>query len=381
MEDYSRELSQYTKLLFSLNDPVYYTILFIILLFILLYFIFKYIVFPLQRKHLAEKQELELKNARLMALFAELDPDPVIRIDINGIIIFSNDSAKQLLPDELTGKSIREIIPQIYFPIDDYIKSDKSKNITHSFNSRNYSILFRGISSLDIAQIYFHDITEKIEYENRLKDLSNNLQNKIEEDRMRIARELHDGIGQNLLLLKMSLIKNYHDILLKTGKESTFNETINSLESTIKELKSILFNLKPSILEEMGLGPSLTSLVNKISDESNVKGSLNIFGLEKRMDKKLELTLYRIVQEAINNILKHSEATEFSIQLIQKNDMIRILISDDGVGFQSANKKTNGGLGLINIRERVESYRGNFKIDASPGYGTLLIVEIPLELN
>lgn len=381
MEDYSRELSQYTKLLFSLNDPVYYTILFIILLFILLYFIFKYIVFPLQRKHLAEKHELELKNARLMALFAELDPDPVIRIDINGIIIFSNDSAKQLLPDELTGKSIREIIPQIYFPIDDYIKSDKSKNITHSFNSRNYSILFRGISSLDIAQIYFHDITEKIEYENRLKDLSNNLQNKIEEDRMRIARELHDGIGQNLLLLKMSLIKNYHDILLKTGKESTFNETINSLESTIKELKSILFNLKPSILEEMGLGPSLTSLVNKISDGSNVKGSLNIFGLEKRMDKKLELTLYRIVQEAINNILKHSEATEFSIQLIQKNDMIRILISDDGVGFQSANKKTNGGLGLINIRERVESYRGNFKIDASPGYGTLLIVEIPLELN
>lgn len=382
MEDFSRELSEYTKLIFSLNDPVYYTIVFIFLLFVVLFVIFKYVIFPLQRKHLAEKQDLELKNIRLMALFAELDPDPVLRIDIKGVIIFSNDSAKQLLPgQDLNGKSITGIIPQINFPVAEYIKNDKSKNITHSFNSRNYSILFRGISSLDIAQIYFHDITEKIEYEIKLKTLSKNLQDKIEEDRMRIGRELHDGIGQNLLLLKMNLIKNYQDVMLKSGSLNKFNEIINSLENTIKELKTILFNLKPSVLEEMGLGPSLTYLVNKISEESNVKGTLNIFGMDKRIDKKLELNLYRIVQEAINNILKHSYASEFSIQVIQKDNMIRILISDDGVGFHAGNKKTESGLGLINIRERVESAKGSFKIDTSPGYGTLLIVEIPLELN
>ncbi len=80
----NKELEQYLKLLFNINDPAFYTIIFVIILFILIYIIFKQVIIPLQKKHYSEKHELELKNVRLMALFAELDPDPIVRIDLQG---------------------------------------------------------------------------------------------------------------------------------------------------------------------------------------------------------------------------------------------------------------------------------------------------------
>ena len=375
----SNELNQYLKLLFSLNDPIIYSIVFTVLLFILLYLIFKHIVRPMQRKYNDEKAELELKNARLMALFAELDPDPVIRINLQGEIIYMNNSAAKLVKDEkLEGRRIREIIPQINFPVENYIRSDKSKNVTHSLNSKNYSILFKGISSLEIAQLYFHDITEKIEHENKLRELSSALQNKIEEDRQRIARELHDDIGQNLLILKMNLINKYRDIIKNAGMEKEFQESIDSLQKILLELKIILYDLKPPVLEELGLIMALSSLINKISGVGLLKGSLNVIGFEERLNPKLEIALFRIVQEAINNILKHSYAKEFSVQLIKQNNILKMLIYDDGIGFNSNNGKSDG-FGLLNIKERVENFKGVFKIDSSNNGGTLLVVEIPVE--
>ena len=374
------DLNQYLKLLFSLNDPIYYSIVFTVLLFILLYLIFKYVVHPMQKKYKAEKMELELKNARLMALFAELDPDPVIRINMQGEIIYMNNSAAALVKDEkLDGRHIKEIIPIINFPVDYYILNNRSKNISYSLNSKNYSILFKGISSLEIAQLYFHDITEKIEYENKLKELSASLQNKIEEDRQRIARELHDDIGQNLLILKMNLINKYRSILNNAGLENDFQESIDFLQKILLELKIILYDLKPPVLEEMGLNMALSSLINKISGDGLLKGSFNVFGIEERINPKIEITLYRIVQEAINNILKHSYAKEFSVQLIRQDSLIKMLIYDDGVGFNYNNNGFNG-YGLINMRERVESFKGNFKIESSNNNGTLLVIEIPVEV-
>lgn len=376
----TEDLNQYLKLLFSLNDPIYYSIVFTVLLFILLYLIFKYVVHPMQKKYKAEKMELELKNARLMALFAELDPDPVIRINMQGEIIYMNNSAAALVKDEkLDGRHIKEIIPIINFPVDYYILNNRSKNISYSLNSKNYSILFKGISSLEIAQLYFHDITEKIEYENKLKELSASLQNKIEEDRQRIARELHDDIGQNLLILKMNLINKYRSILNNAGLENDFQESIDFLQKILLELKIILYDLKPPVLEEMGLNMALSSLINKISGDGLLKGSFNVFGIEERINPKIEITLYRIVQEAINNILKHSYAKEFSVQLIRQDSMLKMLIYDDGVGFNYNNNGFNG-YGLINMRERVESFKGNFKIESSNNNGTLLVIEIPVEV-
>jgi len=378
MNELSNEVHQYLHLLTQTDDPVYYSLLFVIILFILLILIFNYIIFPLRKKYLLETHALELKNTRLMALFAELDPDPVIRIDYKGRIIFSNDSAKHLIKENvLEGRLISEIINNIDFSVANYISRDQSKSLIYKNDSNYYSVLFRGISSLQIAQIYFHDITEKVVYENKLINLSNNLQNSIEEERQRIARELHDGIGQNLLLLKMNLINNNRNVSTKPEMNIALQDSLDLLHNTIHELKNIIYGLKPSILEEMGLGPAIASLINKISDESSIQGNLKITGLEQRLDKKVELSIYRIIQEALNNIIKHSDASSFFIQLDNFGNKIKILVSDNGKGISNYNNN-NKGFGLLNIQERVKSFNGSFMIGPQIENGTYLKIDIPL---
>lgn len=382
----AQQLKEYTRLFFSFNNPIFYSIFLVIVLIVLIYIFFKYVVIPLQKNHELEKKELELKNIKLMSLFAELDPDPVLRISMEGIIIFCNAAASELVSISLPqGKHIREILPGIKFNVSDYISKDKSRSFTARINSRYYSVLFRGISSLDIAQIYFHDYTDKkiyekklLRYNKRLKELSSDLHDKIEGEMKRIAGGLHDSVGQNLLLIKMNL-QNLQDSLSHENYDHNISEIIKSLEKTITELKSIILDLKPRVLEEMGLAPALRMLCHKISEETSIDGSIDISGFQERLNLKTEITIYRIIQEALNNIIKHSGANQFNIQLIDRDHLIRLMISDDGRGFAEKEMKSTKGLGMINMRERVESMRGSLKIDSNIGKGTLLIFEIPKE--
>ncbi len=380
------EFQEYLKLFSSLGNPVYFSILLTFILFIFIIFVYKYIIAPLRKKHLKEKQELELKNIKLMALFAELDPNPLIRVDQNGIIIHSNDAAKILEKDfPIEGKNVKEILTSINFSINEYIENDKSIVITETVNNKFYYIHFRGISYLNIAQIYFDDLTERKMFEeelkssqNKLRELSIHLRDTLEDERQRISRELHDSIGQNLHLIRMKLKNNGipKDNILYKEKDIL----LNSIEISINELKEIIYNLRPKILDEMGIGVALKTLIQKISENTGIHGSVDITGQESRLDSKLELTLYRLTQEALNNILKHSMAKEFNIQLIFKNDSVKLLISDDGVGFDINNiskEKYSSGFGLLNMQERIQSYNGQLKIDSSPGSGTITIIEIP----
>jgi len=381
------DFQEYLKLLFNLGNPVYFSLFLTLALFIFIIFVYKYIVTPLRKKHLIEKKELELKNIKLMALFAELDPNPLIRVDENGIVIHSNDAAK-ILGNEIPieGKNIREFITSLDFSIIEYIEKNKSIAINETINNKFYSITFRGISYLNIAQIYFDDLTERKMFEeelqlsrNKLQELSEHLRDTLEDERQRIARELHDSIGQNLHLIRMNVqnngFSNVENFL--SGNRDTL---LNSIEISINELKEIIYNLKPKILEEMGIGAALKTLIKKITEETGIHGSIDISGNEERLNSKLELTIYRLTQEAINNIIKHSMAKEFNIQMIHKEDSVKLWISDDGVGFDInniTNEKYSSGFGLLNMQERVKTCNGRLKIDSAPGTGTVTIIELP----
>ncbi|MHB8905110.1 MAG: sensor histidine kinase, partial [Melioribacteraceae bacterium] len=170
------------------------------------------------------------------------------------------------------------------------------------------------------------------------------------------------------------------------SKRNNYQSLVDTLEDTIHELKNISYDLKPKMLEEMGLGFALKYLVDKVATETGLTAEVNVIGGENRLESKLEIYIYRIVQEAISNILKYSEATYFSIQLVISMQLLRLIISDNGKGFDilkvsSRNKPTLNGLGLINMRERVESYKGQLKIDSSAETGTMIVVEIPLGKN
>lgn len=386
----SDELQEYLNLFFELENPVFFSLFLALVLFVFIIFVYKLIIAPLRKIHLIEKNELELKNIKLMALFAELDPNPLLRIDKKGIIIHSNDAAKELANISIDGKNIREIIPSINFSFKEYIEGDKSVVVSQTINKKFYSILFRGISYLNIAQIYFDDLTERKHFEEelnrsrgKLSELSGHLRDTLEDERQRIARELHDSIGGQLHFIRMK-IENNGLSNAKGISEGDHKKLLNSVETSISELKEIINNLKPKVLHDMGLGLALKILVKNISVETGISGTINISGDETRLDKKLELALYRLSQEAINNIVKHSQAKEFNIQLLYGKIFTKLLISDDGVGFEpdkATKVKSDSGFGLLNMEERVKAYNGKLKIDSSPGSGTILIIEIPKNIN
>ena len=380
-------VEKYLELFFNAGNPIFYSIFITVIILLIFYVVHKYIIIPRQLQYANELRESELKSARLMALFSELNPSPLIRTNQEGIIIQTNEIA-DVLGNALEGTNIRKLLPEINFSIKEYIDEDRTVNLFHKLNDRYYSIVFKGISSLKIAHLYFNDLTERITFEEKLRYSQEQLkrlmfrqQDMIEEEKHRLARELHDGICQSLVFLKMDLV-NSQDKYRKNLGDEYYNYLVNSFEEMIIELRALLNDLKPRVLEELGLEPAINKLSENITKENKIRGQVNILGLNDRIDDKLEVTIYRIVQESLSNIVKHSGAKEFDISLINYNGNIRLLISDDGTGFEEQKSSVNNfhpGFGLKNIKERVENFGGSFNIETNCNEGTLLLIELPLK--
>ena len=363
----------------SWSNPFFLILFFAIIIIFLILFTNRYLLKPLEKRHIQEKREIELKNSKLMAMFTELDPDPVIRVDIEGKINFFNDAAKKLLNVKV-GQIITDLGYQITAEeLKKKIANNDSSTLLFKLNDIYYNVLIKGNSDLGIAQFYLRDISEIKGLELKLKQLSNHLQDQIDEERFRIAHELHDGIAQNLYLLKMSL-KNIPD-KISNDLHNMFESFEKQLESTTEELRRIIYDLKPKILDEMGLEPALETLCNTVTRETSLNGSVEFVGLEQRLDRKKEVYIYRVVQEALSNIIKHSGASEFSIILMRDTNKIMTIITDNGHGLNGDVTKGNQtkGFGLLNIRERTEALGGIFKIDSFEGEGLSIITEVPWE--
>lgn len=189
-------------------------------------------------------------------------------------------------------------------------------------------------------------------------------------ERKRIAEDLHDSLGHMLSTIKLNLqVTPQPNIQVKNS--------LQLLDQATEEIRNITFNLMPRTLEEEGLIAALHELATKVTNAGSVKVLLHIHNMEKFiLEKQSQFNIYRIVQEAVNNILKHAEASEISIQLIGQNDHFTIMIEDDGKGFDP--KQSKSGRGLKNIVTRSVWLKGVINIDSTPGKGTTIITEIPL---
>ena len=150
----------------------------------------------------------------------------------------------------------------------------------------------------------------------------------------------------------------------------------------MKEAREISYNLMPSVLDDFGLAPALQLLSEQFSNRTNVEVQFQAHGLADRLDSNLEIGLYRIAQESLNNVSKHAEATEVNLQIIRHSNGIRLVIEDNGKGISLQpnfmRATGNGGMGLPGMRERASSFGGVFTIDSTPNDGTLITVEVPL---
>jgi len=205
-----------------------------------------------------------------------------------------------------------------------------------------------------------------------------------EEERRRIARDMHDGPAQSManIVVKAELCEKLMDIDEKRSREE-LKDLKTIAKNTLDDIRKTIYNLRPMSLDDLGLIPTLERYIYNFNEEFWTNTELNIIGEIYELKPAIEVAVFRIIQESLNNIAKHSNANNaiVSIEFLPKK--LNISITDDGVGFDvqkiaETSDYNNGGFGLISIRERVELLEGTLNIKTAPGFGTKLIISLPL---
>jgi two-component system sensor histidine kinase UhpB len=205
-----------------------------------------------------------------------------------------------------------------------------------------------------------------------------------ENERRRISRELHDGLGQLLSAAKLNLGMIEFAQTQSKERASEIIKQIDSIVSkAIVEARRIAHDLRPTTLDDFGLIPALRILCQEFSKLTGIKVKFQVSQLLERIEPKVEIAIYRIIQESFNNISKYAEASDVSLDLYRKDNFVYVRVKDNGVGFDvdmtSKNKKTGHGFGLLNMKERAELVGGKVEILSTPGQGTELLLEINLD--
>ncbi len=214
---------------------------------------------------------------------------------------------------------------------------------------------------------------EKNKYRKKLLEASIDAE---EKERKRIARELHDGVAQQLGGLKMawqSISKEY-----KGKSVDKLAEITKTLDDATDEVRNISHQMMPKSLGTNGLVYAIEDMLDKTFKYSTIKYGFEHYGVEGRFNEKIELSLYRVCQELVNNVIKHSGADFISIQLFKNKRHLILILEDNGKGMQGNNKKP--GIGLLNIASRIDTINGEVNYEPGPESGTVATIRIPIEV-
>jgi len=366
-----------------------------------------------ERALLKAHEELEIRVAeRTAELRSLIDQSPIAIINYNmdGQAIYANkawENIWQLKLYELENMQynlFNDQVLQRYGYMDDIKKLFEHEGAIKTkplyFDPMEYLNIKRNDGILLVFHFYtvvndkgrvfriicmIEDITDKIKAEEANIELkeskvrADSIIERLEEERSRISRELHDGIGQLISATKFNI----------EAFEKTTDITYPSLQKSKQllaqsgtELKNIIYELHPTFLDNYGLPVALKALCDEVTESSKIKTALNIAEYEGRLDNKIELYAFRIVQEALNNIMKHSGAEKAEVSVYLRNNSLNICIKDNGKGFDIDNVvllKNKKPYGLMNIKERVKMLNGNIQIDSNPANGTELLITIPIK--
>ena len=219
------------------------------------------------------------------------------------------------------------------------------------------------------------------ESENARHELARRLTNAQEKERTRIARELHDDIGQSLAILRIQMLRAGQPVSGMIGKRHpTIPQLCDNLKLLAEKVSRISHQLHSSELEYLGLAIAVQSHCREFSEKYKIPVECTCENIPEDLDSLLALSLLRIVQEALHNCGKYSRAKSIQVALQGSEGELSLLISDDGVGFDLEEAKLAAGLGLISMRERIHLAGGEFKVVAEPGQGTCIVARVPLPL-
>lgn len=337
-------------------------------------------------------EELPLENKYLKQIFEHIQ-DGIIVMDHNRKIMMMNPSARRL-----TGWKLGHKVPYCSFCETRKRRPGEDKCYLISREEVPYFLsempTYHGDKinvEMSTAMICHDPKTGKKEYLLVLRDQS--LKQKEEEVKMskkmiqklievqesehkRLAQELHDGVGQSLYTISVALqaIESY----VKSPRlHSYLDEVREELEKVMQDIKSYSYQLRPQTLDRLGLIPAIKSLIQSIQASAEGLNIRFVNNVVEAFDPMVEINLYRVIQEALHNIVKYAHATDVKIELRVKKGQLLLVIQDNGVGFDLDQEKD--GLGLKHMSERIDQLSGSFRIWSQVGKGTTIWVRVPLE--
>jgi signal transduction histidine kinase len=224
-------------------------------------------------------------------------------------------------------------------------------------------------AALDEARVY-HD---------QIQEMSSRILTAHEEERKRIARELHDDTAQAItsILVRLRLLeRSAEDAEVLENVEELRELTSDALDS----VRRMAMDLRPAALDDLGLLPALQSYAEQFSHSTPIAVSMEVEGLGRRLPRDVELVLYRVFQEALTNVSKHASATTALVQVKRKGNEVTFVIEDDGDGFDpgSLSPTQGSGLGLFGMRERLTLVGGAVEVESAKGKGTRIVARVPL---
>jgi len=243
-----------------------------------------------------------------------------------------------------------------------------------------FSIVVAAVSFSQISKLENHRDEEQKRAElaeQELRRLSLKLVRTQEEERKSLSRELHDEIGQMItgLLMEIASLRR-----LRTAPEFEFTKHLSEAkglaEKTLLSLRNLAMGLRPSMLDDLGLGPALQWQAREFSRRSGIPATVQLDGNLDGIEERLRTCVYRLVQESLTNCARHAKASSIAISVSKNDNSLAITIQDDGVGFD-ANSMKHRGLGLVGMEERVHELGGSLVITSQPSMGTVVRAEIP----
>jgi signal transduction histidine kinase len=315
-------------------------------------------------------------EARYRQLF-ETNGAPIAVLDTDGRVVDSNPAARTLFAGDPTGQLLADLLGPAWREV----QAGQACSLP---NARDYRVRLEPLVERQgdaFAQAIFEDVTAERSDSRRATRYANLVVRAEEEQRARLARELHDEPLQLFLHLARSLERlSETPAIPESVAEGLVRARLQALEAAGR-LRSLARDLRPPALDQLGFVPALSSLLADVEEESPALIDLAVEGQETRLDPEIELGAFRIAEEAVRNALRHAAPTHIKVNVTLGPDALSLKVADDGRGFvpEEAAGREEGHLGLLGMRERTRLLGGDLKVISAPGRGTLVEAKIPLE--
>ena len=324
--------------------------------------------------------------------------------DENTLFTYVNDKFCEMLGyprEELIGRPIADFVDKADIPVLEKELERRKQGLLGSYEltwvRRNGEKLYAIMSTAPIfdekgnfkggfgakTDITPRKLAEKklIIYQNKLRSLASELSLAEERERRLIAAELHDRIGQTLAMTKIKL-GALRESALPPNLVNGLDEIRGFLDQAIHDTRSLTLELSPPILYELGFEAAVEWLTEQIQERHGILTQFECDSQRKPLSKDVRVLLFKVVQELLHNVVKHAQARTAKVSLRKNVDKIRIIVEDDGVGFDTDESKSRmgqmGGFGLFSARERLDHIGGHFEVNSKPGQGTRVAISAPL---